>query len=356
MTASPRAPRPPARRTARPARPRRPWGPRAAAALLLAAAVAATGGCGLRLETPPPPTPTPDAVELVRDATARDAVALAELATAAAEGEPVELAAVLVGVAEASQAHATALGGVYEMFPDGASPAPSPAPSPSPSPAGPSAPATPPPTPDAAAVLARLDEAAAAAARDADAVADGDLARLLAAVAVSRGLLAEQLAAATGGSRQPRELTVPEQLPAGLAPDAAAAVVQSEDALGMVWEVVAARSAEPARTAAAERAVLHRERAQAWAEAAGLAGTADDPRASAYGLPAELTGATVTPEAAVAVAEGLEADLAVVYATLVADAAPGERGPLLDAVAEQVRRAVAAGAPVPAFPGLPERA
>lgn len=205
-------------------------------------------------------------------------------------------------------------------------------------------------------MLARLEAAAARAAADADAVVDGDLARLLGSVAVSRRLLAEALLRATGGVPTEAELVVPTALPDGITADAAAFLVASEDAAGMVWEVAAARSAEPARTPAAERARVHRERAQTWAEVAGLAGTDDDPRRSAYDLPTELTAAAATQEAVAAVGAQVEAELAVAYATLVADAEPGARGQLLDAVAEQVRLAVVAGGAVPAFPGVPERA
>lgn len=352
----------------------------------LLAAAGLVGACGdLRLETPPPPTPSPDAVEQVRDATARDAVALAEAAADAAEREPVEVAGVLVQVAEASQAHAAALGGVYEPFPgataqprdgghdagtgggaDDGSAAPTEAPTATPTVTPTVTPgATPAPHADAAHVLALLEAAVARAAADADTVVDGDLARLLGSVAVSRRLLADALALASGGGEATTPPTaapltgpaaVPDELPAGLAADDVVALVLSEDAAGMVWEVVAARSGDQARAAAAARARVHRERAEAWATTAGFAGTADDPRRSAYDLPAELTAAGATQEAVAAVAESLEAELAVAHATLVARTAPGGRTALLGAVAEQVRRGLGAGAPAPAFPGLPERA
>lgn len=321
------------------------------------AGVLALAGCDLRLETPPPVTPTPDAVEQVRDATARDAVALADAAEEAAAGAPVEVAGVLLQVAEASRAHADALGGVYVQFPE--------------HPEGPDAAtddaepdgeaagaedAAPGPPADPASVLAELSLAASAARSAADSVADGDFARLLASVAVGRLLLAEALARATGAEAVAPDLAVPATAPAGLAPEDLAVVVRSEDAAGLVWEVAAARSADEAREAAARRAVVHRDRAQAWAVAAGVAGTADDPRRSTYDLPDDLVAAGATQEAVLAVGERVEADLAVVYASLVARADPGARGELVDAVAEYARRAVAAGAAAPTFPGLPERA
>jgi hypothetical protein len=331
------------------------------------AGVLALAGCDLRLETPPPVTPTPDAVEQVRDATARDAVALADAAEEAAAGAPVEVAGVLLQVAEASRAHADALGGVYVQFPE--------------HPEGPDAAtddaaaddaatddaepdgeaagaedAAPGPPADPASVLEELSLAASAARSAADSVADGDFARLLASVAVGRLLLAEALARATGAEAVAPDLAVPATAPAGLAPEDLAVVVRSEDAAGLVWEVAAARSADEAREAAARRAVVHRDRAQAWAVAAGVAGTADDPRRSTYDLPDDLVAAGATQEAVLAVGERVEADLAVVYASLVARADPGARGELVDAVAEYARRAVAAGAAAPTFPGLPERA
>lgn len=340
--------------------------PRACLVAAVLGAALALGGCAdLRLETPPPPTPSPDAVEQVRDRTARDAVDLADLATRAALTAPEAVAPLLGRVAEVSLAHADALGGVYEPFPDATA-------QPTPAPAAPDvgAGATVAPSPtqgpaDAPAVLAALSEAAATARVDADAVADGDLGRLLAAVWVSRALLAESLGtavAAAGGSPDPTASAtpappaVPEQVPPGVELAEVLALVQSEDAAGLAWEVVAARSSDAARADAAARAALHRERAEAWAVAAGVARGDEDPRRAAYDLPEALTVDGATAESMLGVTTQVEASLGVTYASLVARADAGGRGALLDAMLDQVPRGLAAGAPVPAFPGLPERA
>lgn len=344
-------------------RPRRAVARVAAAGLV---AVALLGGCAdLRLETPPPATPSPDAVEQVRDATARDAATVADLATTAALTAPESVATVLGRVAEVSVAHAEALGGVYEPFPPGtpgASAAPTPTATPTVTPTA--TPTDPPAPPDAAAVLAALTEAAGTARADADAVADGDLGRLLASVWVSRVLLGRALEAAlvaTGGAAPtatpaPVAPVVPSDLPAGTQVADVLPLVRSEDATGLVWEVVAARSADTVRADAAARAALHRDRADDWAVAAGVARGAQDPRRAAYDLPAELTVDGATPEAMAAVASQVEASLGVAYTSLVARADAGARGPLLDAMLDQVGRGLVPGSPVPAFPGLPERA
>ncbi|GEN79317.1 DUF4439 domain-containing protein [Actinotalea fermentans] len=324
------------------------------------------GGCAdVRLETPAPATPTPDAVEQVRDRTARDAVELADLATQAALTAPEAVAPVLGRVAEVAVAHAEAFGGVYEPFPDATPSASAPA-APDVGAGATVAPAPPTPPADAAAVLAALARTAGDARTDADAVADGDLARLLASVWVSRVLLGEALDAAVAGTPDaPADpeawpdapaAVVPQTLPPLAEPGDVPALVQSEDAAGLVWEVVAARTGDAVRADAAARAVLHRDRAEAWAVAAGVARTADDPRRVAYDLPPELTVDGAAPEAMLAVAAQVEASLGVVYTSLVAGTQAGGRAVVLDHALDQVRRGLGAGQPVPAFPGLPERA
>lgn len=331
---------------------------RLAAVGVLAGALALGGCADLRLETPPPPTPTPDAVEVVRERTAADATELAALATEAALSAPEAVATVLGRVAETCLAHAEAFGGVYEPFPPttpGATASPGVG-------AGATVAPTPPPA-DAAAVLDALTAAAAAARTDADAAPDGDLGRLLASVWVSRTLLGDTLAAAVaagGTEAAPAPIATPPAVPGEppLGVDAAdlGLLIRSEDAAGLVWEVVAARSADAVRADAEGRATLHRDRAEDWAVATDVARTDADPRLAAYDLPAELIVDGATPDAMAAVTTDVEAALGVLYASLVARADPGARGPLLDAMLDQVRRGLAAGAPTPAFPGLPERA
>lgn len=340
---------------------------RAATVAGLLACATVLGGCAdLRLETPPPPTPTPDAVEIVRERTAADATELAALATEASLSAPEAVATVLGRVAEVSLAHAEAFGGVYDPFP-GATAEPTATPdSPDVGAGATVAPTPAAPPADAAAVLDALTAAAGTARTDADAAPDGDLGRLLASVWVSRTLLAETLTAAVATAAPPEAAATPTPAPAApevpaeppLGVDAAdlATLVTSEDAAGMVWEVVAARSADAARADATARAALHRDRAEDWAVAAGLARTDADPRLAAYDLPEELVVDGATPEAMAAVTTEVEAALGVTYTSLVARADAGARGPLLDAMLDQVRRGLAAGAPTPAFPGLPERA
>ena len=343
--------------------------PRAVAALTAGAGLLAgalLGGCAdLRLETPPPAAPSPDATEQVRDATAREAVAVADLATRASLTAPEGVAIVLGRVAEVCVSQADALGGVYAPFPEtpgegtgsatdeaGAGTSPTVTPS------------APPPPADATAVLSALGEAADAARSDADSVRDGDLGRFLASVWVSRVLLAEELGAALAAAgdtaappipSDPATPAVPGDLPAGVEATDVLALVRSEDAAGMVWEVVAARSADAARTDAAARAELHRERADAWAVSAGVAGGDGDPRRAAYDLPEALTVDGATAEAMVAVTTDVEAALGGTYTSLVARADAGARSALLDAMLDQVRRGLPPGSPVPGFPGLPER-
>src|SRR5665648_19729 len=211
-------------------------------------------GCELRLEEPDPPLLVPDAAEVLRERTAEQA--------AMTTAEPV--ADVLTRIAAVSREQAAAVGGLYEPFP-GVTPEP---------PATPTAKPAPPPPPDATQVLDLLTDAAATARADAGTAPDGRVARLLASMATGRLLLADALTVATGGTAGPvATVEVPAALPAGMTGQDALVLVQSEDAAGMVWEVAAARSADDVRQRAADRATLHRERAQAWAEAAATSHT-----------------------------------------------------------------------------------
>lgn len=107
--------------------------------------VAATAGCGVRLDTPPPEPPTPDAAEQVRQEAALAAATLAATATAAAggadgadgatgaadeagaadenpgaAGADDAPAAALLEIADDARAQEAALGGVWVAWPDGA--------------------------------------------------------------------------------------------------------------------------------------------------------------------------------------------------------------------------------------------
>jgi len=337
--------------------------------LALALSLAMLTGCELRRETPPPTEPVPDAIELARREAVADADLLIADARDAAAGDPA--AVLLEAVALASEAHDHALGGVYVPFPDaspsddaaagqattgepetdvapsdGASAGTTASPTPSPGPT----------TPPTAADVVELATAAALRARTAaEAIEDGPLARLLASIAVSRSMHARTIATAAGLPVTSTALTVPADLPAGLGGSAISALVQSEDGLGLAWEVVAARSDGPARSSAAARAAMHRTAGQAWATAGGLAGTGLDPRRVAYDLPDAILDPATDPGAVTAALATLESGLAQDYATLVAAAAPGVRGSLIDGLADAATVALGLTGLVPAFPGLPEQ-
>lgn len=344
-----------------PARPARR--PARVLALLLGLTVL-LAGCGLRLETPAPQAPQPDALETVRQRATADALALQVLADSlATSGAEAGLAAAAGTVAAASTAHLDALGGLYVPFPD-ATAAPDaaasdatvdPDPAASPGPTSTTAPS--PVTADT--LVALLDSTAASARADAAAVEDGALARLLASVAVARTQLADAvagLAALDPASRPASEPAPLVGLPAGVDPADVADVVQSEDALGFAWEVVAARREGDERGAAAERARSHRSRAESWATAAEVVGTDSDPRRVAYALPPVLLDAAADPAATAAELAALEVSLVASYAGLVAQADAGERTPLVDAMLTAARSATALTGQTPAFPGLPEHA
>lgn len=311
-----------------------------------AAVVAALlAGCGLRLETPDPEPLIPDQLEIVRAAAAADAADLVATAAEAGATATPEVAVVLARIAEASAAHLDGLGGTYVPFPD----------------ATPTATATPTVAPappaEAGTVLDALLRAATSSRADAESVADPAMARLLASVTVNRSLLADELAGALGTTAGPViAFVVPQTMPEGTAAQEAGVLVQSEDAAALAWEVVAARSTGPDRDLAAARAAVHRDRAQAWAEAAGIAGEGADPRRVSYALPEALDDPGTSAETLRAAMGEVEAALAESYLSLVAAAHPGARGPLVDATLDCLRVQAAAGVPPSAFPGLPEQA
>lgn len=323
-------------------------GPSARLVVALLATVLALAGCGLRLETPPPEPLVPDAVELVRSRTVEDALALAAGATdlvaarAAAATPDDALTQVLADVTAFSTAHAEQLGGVYDSG----------LPTPSPTPA-----ATPTRTPvaDAAALLELVATAAGTARTDADAVEDGQLARLLGSVATARASLRDRLGAATGVT--PPEPVDPAPSPAAsvqpgpLPPETYADLVVAEDEVGYAYEVIAAKLTGDARAAAQADAAAHRGRAETWARESGIDGTAIDPRRTAYALP----GGIDDPAVAAELGRTLELRLTVAYASAVAVAPAGARLAVLEALRTADAEAVAHGAPPVAFPGLPEQ-
>ncbi len=334
--------------------------------------VALLGACDLRLQTPAPTAPSPGATETARQRAASEAVALADLARLAAEGT--SPAGAGTGVVEAldevvttSGRQAAALGGVYVPW--------STSPSAVPSTAGPSAGPAPAPTPTE--VVTALRAAAEQDTRDAETVADGPLARLLASVAAGRTVLADALDARLTGTPlslpvalpAPEPSTAPPAAPAaapaapsgagsrgavpGVQDSSLTALLEAQDALGAGWEVLAARSRGEDRTRASLVAAAHRADAQTWATTLGVDGTALDPRRDAYALPT----AVLEPGAdAMAALVALEAQLGTRYATLVGQAEPGSRGPFVRALVANAVLVLRASGTATAFPGVGDTA
>ena len=321
-----------------------------ARALAAAVMVLTLAACGLRAETPPPTEPSPDAVEQVRARTVADSLALAQAAAAAAllpDGAAEPVAPVLADVSAFSEQHADQLGGVYVS----GLPAPTGSPTSSPTTAA----AT------VGDVLVELATATRTALTDADAVPDGPLARLVASIATSRGELATRLARAAGAevpSLVPDEAPPVDPTPSpsasvdGLGTDELATLALVHDQAGYGFEVIAAKLPGGQRSAASAAAATHRARSEAWAGAAGIDGSAQDPRRASYTLPSGLD----DPAVATTLARTLETSVADAYANAVGEAPPGTRATLIDGLRAATDAAAAWGAtPVP-FPGLPERA
>ena len=151
---------------------------------------------------------------------------------------------------------------------------------------------------------------------------------------------------------------MPTTLPLNVSAADLTTVVRSEDAAGFAYEVMAARLSDAARTLAQNRAEVHRERAQAWAELASLDGTASDPRQVSYALPTTPDGSSAvsSPEAMTALAIDLENTLATTYATLTGEVDADNRAAMADLLADSSAAARAWGAPLAPFPGMPEQA
>lgn len=334
-------------------------------------------GCGLRLDGPTPAEPVPDADEVSRQAMVADASAIrggAEQALALAATDSAEATA-LTQVIAFSDLHTAALGGVYssgidhgndstgdgagdlgqtELEPgsvpsgDGVTPAP-PAPSPEP------------PPPSSAQVVSLLTQAAARARGSLITPTDPLLARLYASIAASQLDSARDLAARAGVDFVlPEAFTtqMPTTLPLNLAASDLTTVVRSEDAAGFAYEVMAPHLSDDARALAIDRAQVHRARAQAWAELASLDGTASDPRQVAYTLPAAADGgsALASTETMSALAAQLEDTLATTYATLTGQVDAENRAAMADLLVDSRTAARTWGAPLVAFPGMPEQA
>ncbi len=365
--------------TARP-RHRRHARVRAVAAAVLVAVLAAA--CGVRLETPPPSEPVPDALEVVRRTAVADALVVAEQAETVAPTVDGDLRTELERVAAAARLQADELGGVYDSGLDDPTPGASPEPSEVADPL------------TAQDVALTLTDAAARSRSAASTTTDGPLARLLASVGAGQTVSATRLAALAGteppapvvpqipvpttpgtdeadgeadgeaGGEADGETASPRPSPAGTtgpSPSAGTtpqglraadleALVAGEDAAGYALRRRAALADGRLRERLLARAEVHRARGEAWAVLAGTDGTEQDPRRVAYAVPApdEQDDATLV--------QGLEADLAVDYASLVARSAPGTRAVLVELLVDGALTVDAWGGPPSAFPGLPEQA
>lgn len=325
---------------------------RAVAALITTlVAVLALAGCDLRFESAPPTAPTPGPAEVVRERTVADALALAVAARSAQSTADAASAAVLGDVVTFSAAHARQLGGVYD--PGLATPTPSTS--------------TPPVVATPADVLHALRADAAVALADAAAATDGATARLLAAVGVSRTELATRLtttlhepaapptAAPTASPTASAAPTADPSAAASPAPSgttaaataALAPLVLAHDQAGFGLEVIAAKLTGAARQEAAAAAAAHRRAAESWAQRAGIAGTAADPRRAVYALP------TFVAAGAPALAATLEAGVAQAASAALVDAPLDTRGSLVDELVAAQAAAAAWGAAPTAFPGIP---
>ena len=337
-------------------------------------AVLMLSGCGLRLEGQGPLEPVPDADEVSRQAMVADAMSIhdaAQQARASAPADSAEVAA-LDQIISAADEHSLALGGVYSSGIDHGDDTgtgdqgqtqlePGSVPSSDGTPAAPVAPTAAPTPATSSDVVALLVQSAARARGSLATPSDGLLARVYASIAASQLDSARTLAAHTGV-----EFVLPEafttQMPTTLPLNVSAAdlttVVRSEDAAGFAYEVMAARLSDAARTLAQNRAEVHRERAQAWAELASLDGTASDPRQVSYALPTTPDGSSAvsSPEAMTALAIDLENTLATTYATLTGKVDADNRAAMADLLADSSAAARAWGAPLAPFPGMPEQA
>lgn len=310
-------------------------------ALLAVLACALLAGCGVRLDSPAPGPRTPSADEVARAATVTELLAVQDqarrtLRAGAHAGVDTAVRHQLTDLVARVDTQVEALGGVYE------GPAPTARTTSSPAATGTPRPAT------VAGVVSRLATDDAHARARLARIGDPHLARLVAQVGTSQALAARTLAR-TAHLSAPRAAAtlparVPATLPAGARASSVATLVTSEDGAGYVLEVLAARASGSQRASLVARAALHRARAQAWADAAGLSGTPDDPRRTAYTVPAKNAARTV------------ESGLVAQYATLLDTLGPDGRTPVADLLTDAARAAADAGAATTALPGSPAAA
>lgn len=316
---------------------------RAARATALVALALALAGCGVRLETPPPSEPSLTAVEAARRAAVTDVLDVRATARAAAAGAKDRTAKILEEVVRAADVQEVQLGGVYDsglVAADG---------SPAPLPTGTSA------GDDPAAVVELLGQAASRARAGLETSEDPGFARLTGSMSIAHLVASRALAAAADVEAPETELPAVAPVPTALEGVPAAdltALVVAEDSAGYMLEVLASRLTDPQRSAALARAATHRSRADAWARAAGLAGTPEDPRRVAYDLPDGIT----ATEPDTALVGSAEAALTTDLVTLVAVVPAATRASMIDLAADTWSAALTWGAARVPFPGMPELA
>ncbi len=331
---------------------------RAVLATVMIAVCMTLTGCGLRLETSLPVEPTPDASEALRQAMVADILTTQAIATALAKSGDLAapVASSVASIITQATTQLTALGGVYESgLPLAAGPLPASA-SPS-SPDTAAAPSTEDPATDLQSLVTTLATSATRARGSLASAPDALQARLYASVAASQMAQAETLAATA-------KLTVPSgdfltalqspetlALPANAPGSAVSDLIASEDAVGYVREIFALqRLSGRERTTTLARAVANRTRATSWAVAAGLDGTADDPRQVLYPLDAKLTSTKSLRARLVSLRDEQTHRISALFTVVDAD----QRAATADLLADSYLDALAAGAAAEALPGLTE--
>ncbi|NYD24319.1 DUF4439 domain-containing protein [Kineococcus aurantiacus] len=323
----------------------------------LAVAALAVSGCGVRWVGGPEPTPAPDRGpdDDAREAAVAGTRALLTLLGPAAAG-PEPLRTVAGQAVQACRAHLVALGEDDRIPTATGSPTPTDAPSGA-------------PAPDARALvdglLAAAGTACAAATSTAPAVSGG-MARLLTAIAASRAVLADAVAATTGTpagaippTAEPGPTAAPASSPASTSArtpspdgdDPATAALQAalagEHAAVHGFALVAGRLTAPRRAEAVADLAARRVARDDLVDLLTARGATPVQAAPGYDA------AAPTPEAATALAASVLDRLARLYADVVAVSAP-DRALGARAVPACARDARRWGSTARSFPGLPE--
>lgn len=309
----------------------RSWSKFAVTTITAVAVVIGAGGCSIRLETATPSELVPTTNELARQAMVNDLELLnADVAGALALGQSKKTTKVLDTVQERTTAREEAIGGIYVSgLPDVGGEIATTEPDPELTPTGVSG------EEQLQATITRLLDSSARVRSSLDIAEDTGLARALASIAIGQTIEARSLAKTVGA-----EVTMPQSLTAqtwtsdapNLDESTLLALAASEDYAGYAFEVAAAMSSTDSRAQKLTLARSHRDAAEELVILAGVNGTSQDPRRSAYALPLELDADkyVATPEELTALLQSLETSLAQDYFTLIGDVEPTERALLFD--------------------------